>query len=190
MGIIKEPQRIPQTSPIPEEPGGLSRTFHLQGTSLRVPRPTYRLPEAPDAPTLCSSKGSTCPRQLAHRHCGEGSSKPQGGNGERGTDVRASGWLGWGLGEGGLDPWLTPLSLPAGPGPRGDPPHRHPLQECGLPQSGGPHLPRPACEPGPGPAVPQVGEARAPGWVVWLTGQKSPELGARIWALTWSAAWP
>lgn len=55
---------LPKNPPDKPNPRGgrcHSTVIRLQGTSLMVSESTYQLPEAPDALTLSSAKGSTCP---------------------------------------------------------------------------------------------------------------------------------
>lgn len=123
-GTERSSEEPPKDKPNPRGAVGVSERFHLQGTSLRVPRPTNRLPETPDAPTLCS-----CSVQLPWTvgpslgGGGRGPSKP-GAGAAVGRAFRA--WR--------PRPWLTPLLVPAGLGPGGGPAHWPALQERGLPQ--------------------------------------------------------
>lgn len=155
-GSSEEP---PKDKPNLRRTVGVSEHFHLQGTSLRVPRPTNHLPETPDALTLCSCR-LHLPWTAAH-HCwvsgegGRGSSKP-------GTGAA----VGRASRPGSPRPWLPPLSeacrIWAQKGPCSV------ACSAGTPPSSA--CPRPAWAAGPGPAVPQDGEARAPGRAAWWTG--------------------
>lgn len=155
-GSSEEP---PKDKPHLRRTVGVSEHFHLQGTSLRVPRPTDHLPEAPDALSLCSRR-LHLPWTAAHR-CwvsGEG--------GRRSSKPGTGAAVGRASRPGSPRPWLPPLSeacrIWAQKGPCSV------ACSAGMPPSSA--CPRPAWAPGPGPAVPQDSEARAPGRAAWWTG--------------------
>lgn len=155
-GVIRgAPQRQAQSQ---KNRGGL-RTFSPPGNQSKGSQTTNHLPETPDALTLCSCR-LHLPWTAAH-HCwvsgegGRGSSKP-------GTGAA----VGRASRPGSPRPWLPPLSeacrIWAQKGPCSV------ACSAGTPPSSA--CPRPAWAAGPGPAVPQDGEARAPGRAAWWTG--------------------
>lgn len=85
-GSSEEP---PKDKPHLRRTVGVSEHFHLQGTSLRVPRPTDHLPEAPDALSLCSRR-LHLPWTAAHRCWVSG----EGGEEVQQAWDRGSGWEG------------------------------------------------------------------------------------------------